>query len=144
MGDLHYIAPEYFSDAPKGVYSDIFSLGVVTYEMLTGLQPFDVDTLTTAMTAQATQKLAFKNVRQLRTDLPFWVNDVLIRALQADSNRRYQSIGDFLTDLNPKSHADDKAKQPLIDKHPVLFWQLVSGILTVLLLLTWLLVALNH
>ena len=144
VGDLHYTAPEYFSDAPKGVYSDIFSLGVVTYEMLTGLQPFDVDTLTTAMTAQTTQKLAFKNVRQLRTDLPFWVNDVLIRALQADSNRRYQSIGDFLTDLDPKSHAEDKAKQPLIDKHPVLFWQLVSGILTVLLLITWLMVALNH
>ena len=69
---------------------------------------------------------------------------MLIRALQADSNRRYQSIGDFLTDLDPKSHVEDKAKQPLIDEHPVLFWQLVSGILTVLLLLTWLLVALNH
>lgn len=140
-GDLHYVAPEYFSDAPKGVYSDIFSLGVVTYEMLTGKQAFDMESIATAHT---TQKLPFKNVRQWRAELPFWVNDVLIRAMQPDSDRRYQAIGDFLTDLDPKSHNSSQRNQPLIEKNPVLFWQLVSGVLFMLLVLVLLFIAVNH
>ncbi len=141
VGDLHYIAPEYFSDAPKGVYSDIFSLGVVTYEMLTGKQPFAVETLSQA---QNSSQLVFKNVHQLRPDLPFWVNDVLLRAMQADSNQRYQAIGDFLSDLDPKSHNSNQNNQPLIEKNPVLFWQLVSLILLVLLITTWFTILLHH
>lgn len=131
VGDLHYTAPEYFSDAPKGVFSDVFSLGVVTYELLTGQQPFDVDTLSNAHTSQ---KLTFKHVQQWRPELPFWVNDVLIRAMQPDSRSRYQGIGDFLADLDPKSHVTPQTHRPLIEANPVLFWQLISAVLLITLI----------
>lgn len=39
-GDLHYAAPEYYTDAPKGVHSDLFSIAVIGYELLTGELPF--------------------------------------------------------------------------------------------------------
>lgn len=132
VGDLHYIAPEYFSDAPKGVYSDIFSLGVLTYELLTGKRPFNVEAIATAST---TQKLTFKNMRQLRPELPFWINDVMIRAMLADSSQRYQAIGDFLIDLDPNSHVIVQDNEPILTKNPVLFWQGVSAILAIVLIL---------
>lgn len=131
VGDLHYTAPEYFADAPKGVYSEIFSIGVMTYEMLTGHQPFDLSSLSQNPTPQ---QLNFKNVRELRPELPYWVNDVLLRAMHPDYQSRYQGIGDFLTELDPKTHTADQANQPLLEKNPVLFWQMVSGGLFILLI----------
>lgn len=139
-GDLHYTAPEYYNHAPKGIHSDIFSLGVMTYEMLTGKLPFEVKELANLKEkVPIGQSLTFIDVRQLRPELPFWVNDVLIRALHPDGASRYQSLGEFLSDLDPACHtsSDSQKSAPLIVRQPVLFWQIVSGILLVLLVVSW-------
>ncbi len=130
-GDLHYTAPEYYGDAPKGIYSDLFSLAVMTYELLTGQRPFTIKQLAHAQG----QELTFNQLSNAQPQLPFWLNDVLIRALHLEYRSRYQSLGEFMSDLDPAHHQqDDTRTLPLFERYPVLMWQITSGVLLLLLM----------
>lgn len=124
MGDLHYTAPEYYTHAPKGIYSDLFSLGVITYEMLTGQLPFEVKALASAHKSGET--LSFTPAKTLNPSLPYWLDEVLIRALHPDIQARYQSLGEFLSDLDPSQHEAQDRQRPLIEQNPLLVWQGIS------------------
>lgn len=132
-GDLHYAAPEYYTDAPKGVHSDLFSIAVIGYELLTGQLPFGSQDL---MNGQQTLVMPAQPLRQ--HNVPSASQQALMRALHPNTNVRYQAIGEFLQDFNPDNSARSRDPEPLIKRNPLLVWHGICFIQTVIIvLLLW-------
>ena len=132
-GDLHYAAPEYYTDAPKGVHSDLFSIAVIGYELLTGQLPFGSQDL---MNSQHTLVMPAQPLRQ--QNIPPVSQQALMRALHPNINVRYQAIGEFLQDFNPDNSARSRDPEPLIKSNPLLVWHGICFIQTVIIfLLLW-------
>ena len=130
-GDLHYAAPEYYSDAPKGVYSDLFSIAVIGYELLTNELPFSSQDLMSSHQANHTLTLPTQLLRQYR--VPAASQQALMRALLANTQARYQAIGEFLQDFNPENHNYISDPEPLIIRNPLLVWHSICFIQFVLI-----------
>lgn len=129
-GDLHYAAPEYYTDAPKGVHSDLFSIAVIGYELLTGQLPFNTQTL---MMPNQTLMMPAQPLRQ--QNVPDASQQALMRALHVNTNARYQAIGEFLQDFNPDNKAHSRDPEPLIKRNPLLVWHGICFIEFVIILL---------
>ena len=129
-GDLHYAAPEYYTDAPKGVHSDLFSIAVIGYELLTGQLPFNTQTL---MMPNQTLLMPAQPLRQ--QNVPDASQQALMRALHVNTNARYQAIGEFLQDFNPDNKAHSRDPEPLIKRNPLLVWHGICFIEFVIILL---------
>src|SRR5690606_11392026 len=74
-GTLQYAAPEYFLGQGGSPRADLFSLGVISYQMLTGQLPYGTE-VAKATTRTAQLRLGYRSVRQYRQDLPAWMDDV--------------------------------------------------------------------
>ena len=97
IGSVHYFSPEHARGGYTDAKSDIYSLGIVMYEMLTGRVPFDADTPVS---------VALKQVQEEPVDpitynesIPISVNRIILKAMQKDPNQRYQNATDMITDL---------------------------------------------
>ena len=105
IGSVHYFSPEHARGGFTDVKSDIYSLGVVMYEMLTGKVPFDADTPVS---------IALKHMQEepvepinLNSHIPSSINKIIMKTLQKDPMLRYQTSMELLQDLkqalkNPK------------------------------------------
>lgn len=136
VGSINYMAPEYIFEQPGMYRSDIFSLGILVYEMLCGKTPFNVPHH--KLKGQASYDLwHYTSIRELRPDLPVWIDLCLQRATSPKPEKRYQALSEFMHDLStPNSKMlSDLAKAPLIERHPLRFWQGLSAILGLALLL---------
>jgi serine/threonine protein kinase/serine/threonine protein phosphatase PrpC len=133
-GDLHYAAPEYYTDAPKGVHSDLFSIAVIGYELLTGELPFSSQAL---MTPPQSLVVPVQPLRQNR--VPAASQQALMRALHSSTQARYQAIGEFLQDFNPDNSNNISDPEPLIIRHPLLVWHSICFIqfIAIILLLVY-------
>ncbi|WP_242678570.1 bifunctional protein-serine/threonine kinase/phosphatase [Psychrobacter pygoscelis] len=132
-GDLHYAAPEYYTDAPKGVHSDLFSIAVIGFELLTGKLPFSSQAL---MNPSQSLIVPAQLLRQHR--VPASSQQALMRALHSNTNARYQAIGEFLQDFNPDNSATLSDPEPLIKRNPLLVWHgicFIQGIIIIILLI---------
>ena len=133
-GDLHYAAPEYYTNAPKGVHSDLFSIAVIGYELLTGQLPFSSQDL---MNPKHTLVMPTQPLRQHK--IPESIQQALMRALHPNSKARHQAIGEFLQDFNPDNKADRREPEPLIARNPLLLWQGICALQAVIIIyLLWL------
>lgn len=128
-GDLYYAAPEYYTDAPKGVHSDLFSIAVIGYELLTGELPFSSQEL---MNPSASLIVPAERLRQNR--VPATSQQALMRALHSSTQARYQAIGEFLQDFNPDNSNDTRDPEPLIIRHPLLVWHSICFIQFVIII----------
>lgn len=98
MGTPEYMSPEQAQGLPNvGPPTDIYALGVVIYEMLTGRMPFKADTPLAMLVARLQQ--APIPPRDFRSDLPLPVEDVIMRALARKPEARYPSAGELVTAL---------------------------------------------
>ncbi len=97
--DVAYLAPEQLCGEPVGAASDVYALGCVVYEMLTGRPPFPGDVTPASRNAAIRARLdqAPPPLTQIRGDdaLPAWVDDVVLGALERDPRQRYGSAGSF-------------------------------------------------
>ena len=96
VGTLEYLAPERALGKPPDARSDIYSLGMVLYEMLTGRLPFVGDTDFDLIRAQLNQKPP--RPREIGIALPPPIEDLLMTALEKDPARRFQDAGTFLAE----------------------------------------------
>ncbi len=136
VGSVNYIAPEYVLGARGQAQSDLFSLGVITYEMLTGKQPFDLHNAHRRLPTHLHQ-WQYRSLRALRKDLPAWVDLTLEKATAPNLRDRYLALSEFVSDLTVPNESMVKkfASAPLLDRNPTAFWKGVSVVLLVLLIL---------
>ncbi len=97
LGTPSYMSPEQLTGRHVDGRSDLFSLGVMLFELVTGQQPFTSDSLATLMYQIANQR--HPDVSQLRPDTPPCLGRVINRALQKDPNRRYACGDEMRADL---------------------------------------------
>lgn len=97
IGSVHYFSPEHARGGFTDEKSDIYSLGVVMYEMLTGRVPFDADTpVSVALKHMQEEPIA---AIVANPNIPIAVNDIIMKSLKKDPNLRYQSATAMLIDL---------------------------------------------
>jgi serine/threonine protein phosphatase PrpC len=132
LGTAQYTAPEYFLGEGGSSRADIFSLGVIAYQMITGALPYGAD-VAKARTRSQQRKLKYRSALDDHRDIPVWVDRALEKAVQADPYRRYGELSEFMFDLrHPNKTFVDAAGPPLIERNPVLLWQAVSFVLACL------------
>jgi serine/threonine protein phosphatase PrpC len=129
LGTAQYTAPEYFLGEPGTTRSDLFSLGVITYQMLTGTLPYGTQ-VAKARTRSAQHKLKYKAALRDDREIPMWVDGALKKAVHPIPHKRYEALSEFLHDLrHPNEAFADKSRLPLAERNPVVFWQAVSLLL---------------
>lgn len=97
IGSVHYFSPEHARGGFTDAKSDLYSLGVVMYEMVTGRVPFDADT-PVSVALKHMQEEPVEPI-ELNLNLPIAVNKIIMRALQKDTTLRYQTASEMLVDL---------------------------------------------
>jgi eukaryotic-like serine/threonine-protein kinase len=111
IGSIGYMSPEQASGKPMDVRSDIFSFGVVLYEMLTGRQPFEGDTDLERL--QAIIHRPARPLAEVSPDLPIGLRMAVEKALEKDPAERYQSMRDLVVDLRRLTRQTGETAPPL-------------------------------
>ena len=107
IGSVHYFSPEHAKGGFTDPKSDLYSLGVVLYEMVTGKVPFSADTPVSVALKHMQEKPT--EPIEINPDIPKSINDIIMKAMQKDINLRYQTATEMLRDLsraikNPNSN----------------------------------------
>ena len=97
IGSVHYFSPEHARGGFTDAKSDLYSLGVVMYEMVTGRVPFDADTPVSVALKHMQEKP--EEPIEVNNHVPVAVNKIIMKALQKDATLRYQSASEMLIDL---------------------------------------------
>ncbi|MEJ8851309.1 protein kinase domain-containing protein [Variovorax rhizosphaerae] len=130
-GTLQYTAPEYFIGRGGTVRSELFSLAVIAYRMLTGQLPYGLDAARIRSPADV-NRLRYVPVRHFRPELPAWLDAVLQKALHPDPVKRQQAVSELAHDLRAPGPEFMRARpMPLIERNPVRFWQATTVVLAV-------------
>lgn len=97
IGSVHYFSPEHAKGGFTDAKSDLYSLGVVMYEMLTGRVPFDADT-PVSVALKHMQEKPVEPVK-LNPSIPFAVNQIIMKAMEKEPSLRYQNATEMIKDL---------------------------------------------
>ncbi|UAW97547.1 bifunctional protein-serine/threonine kinase/phosphatase [Halopseudomonas nanhaiensis] len=129
LGTAQYAAPEYFLGEVGTPRSDLYSLGVITYQMLCGKLPYGAHAAR-AHNRAAQNRLVYRSVLSDTRDIPAWVDEVLRRAVHPNPAKRYAELSEFLYDLRqPNPAFVNRSRPPLLQRNPVAVWQGVSAVL---------------
>lgn len=102
IGSVHYISPEQARGDITDEKSDIYSVGVMLYEMLTGVKPFDADTPIAVALMHMQQNP--KPPRAINDTIPEGLEAIVMRAMQRDASKRYQSASEMIKDIEEFKH----------------------------------------
>ncbi len=131
-GTADYTAPENILGNPPSNRSDIYSLGAIAYEMITGSLPYGKGITSAAMI----KKLRYVPASWLRKDVPAWVDAALENAVRVDPEKRTEALSALTTDLRkPNTALVNSQLRPLIESNPLLFWKLIALLLFVVVVI---------
>jgi serine/threonine protein phosphatase PrpC/serine/threonine protein kinase len=135
-GTPSFMAPELFEGMPANEASDQFALGVTIYRLFTASFPYgEIEPFT---------RPRFRSPAPLsndRPDLPAWLDKAIGRAISLNPGDRYEDVLELIFELE---HGADRAspiiveRKPLYHRNPLLFWQITSAVLAVLLAISFL------
>jgi serine/threonine protein phosphatase PrpC len=141
LGTQQYTAPEYFLGEPATSRSDLFSLGVITYQMLTGKLPYGTQ-IANARTRSQFNGLVYRPASHGDRDVPQWIDGTLEKAVHPNPYKRYDSFSEFLFDLrHPNANYLSTSSTPLIERNPLLFWKSTTIVLALAVIV---LLAMQH
>ncbi len=129
LGTAQYTAPEYLLGEGGSPRSDMFSLGVIAYQMLTGRLPYGSEAARSRTRSQF-KKLRYRSAIDDNREVPAWVDSTLRRAVHCDPDKRYESLSEYTFDLrHPNAKYLGASAPPLIERNPLLFWKCATVIL---------------
>ncbi|MDA7817172.1 bifunctional protein-serine/threonine kinase/phosphatase [Sulfurimonas sp.] len=140
LGTLQYSAPEYFLQDTGTTASDIYSLAVIAYYMLSKKFPYGTN-VAKATTKLAQKKLKYNSLYTDEFEIPYWIDQTLKKALIPNPFYRYSLLSEFTYDMRHPNQKFISNSQPAIYiRHPIAFWKSISFILfSVILYLLYLL-----
>ncbi len=98
IGSVHYISPEQAAGGEIDARTDIYSVGVILYEMLTGKVPFEAESPVSVALKQIQSKATLP--RELNPSIPEGLQEIILHAMEKDLNKRYQSAAQMLRDID--------------------------------------------
>jgi serine/threonine protein phosphatase PrpC len=133
-GTMQYSAPELYLGHEATPRSDLYSLGVIAYQMLTGQLPYG-PRVAAARSRAEQRRLRYTPVTRHNPDVPDWMDAAIAKAVSIDPARRYAEISEFVVDLaKPNPLLASPEPVPLLQRGGVRAWQIVSAILAAMLI----------
>ncbi|NOY65869.1 MAG: protein kinase, partial [Gammaproteobacteria bacterium] len=124
LGTLDYAASEYFRGERGNNRSDIFSLGVITYEMLCGKLPYGK-----ALSESLLKRARYTSLKHYRPEIPAWFDSAIQKSVNLDYEKRYSILSEYIHDISqPNPEFNQRDFQPLMHRNPTLFWKILSAI----------------
>ena len=128
VGTPEYMSPEQVEGKESDQRSDVYSLGVILYEMVTGRSPFNGDTPLSIAVKHKTEKP--QDPWKFNSDIPETLSRVILKCLEKDREERYQNAVELFTDLNRIEEGITTKERPLPRRKPVvrkeergIFWK---------------------
>ena len=134
MGSVHYTSPEQARGGYSDAKSDVYSLGITMFEMLTGRVPFNGDTTVAIAIKHIQEELPYPS--EFAPDIPVAVESIILKCCQKSPDRRYQNMGELVKDLKQSLLTPDEdfvymdysgsegGTRPMTDKE---LWQVRNG-----------------
>jgi serine/threonine protein kinase len=128
-GRLQYSAPELYLGHPASRQSDLYSLGVIAYQMLTGALPYG-PRAAASRTRAALRRLRYVPARELNAAVPDWMDAALAKAVAIDPARRYEELSEFIADLaTPNRRLTGFERGPLLQRGRLRLGQAIDALL---------------
>ena len=128
LGTKNYTAPEYLLGMVGNNKSDLFSLGIICYEMLTGKLPYG-ERLNRDANWRSVGKIQYISALNHNPMVPLWLDGAIEKAVRCDARLRYETLSEFYHDLTHPNESFMTKNLPLIETNPVRVWKLVSALL---------------
>ena len=131
-GTASYIAPERFTGSPHSERTEVYGIGVTLFEAATRAYPYgEIERF------QNPRFTAPRRPARLNSTVPDWLESVLLHAVAAEPTHRYQNYSQLTYDLNHPAQVEPyfAPDAPLLERNPLLAWQLFAAVLAALNLL---------
>lgn len=136
LGTASYAAPEYSVGKSATPRSDLFSLAVISFEMLTGRLPFGGQ-LEKCKTPQDFLSTRYTESFKYNPLVPQWIDSALRKALRFQEERRHADVSEFVYELqHPNPKYLEYRQRPLMERDPLTVWKLLAGLLLLTQLIT--------
>lgn len=128
LGTKNYTAPEYLLGMEGSNRSDIYSLGVLVYNLLTGHLPYG-EKMSRNLNWRTLNKIKYESSIKHNPMIPLWMDGAIHKAVKKDPRSRYDTFSEFLFDLTHPKESFMGQAAPLLERNPASFWKIMCGVL---------------
>ena len=134
LGTAQYSAPEYFLGEQGSTESDVYALGAIAYEMLSGKLPYGMDIARITSTKDR-NRLHYTPLHRTGRSIPVWVDEAIRKATHPVRAKRYQEPAEFVYELrHPNPAYVTRNRPPILERDPLTAWKASTFILAALVL----------
>jgi len=128
LGTKNYTAAEYLLGIAGDSRSDLFSMGVMVYEMMTGHLPYG-DQLKRDINWRTLNKISYQSAINYNPMIPLWMDGAIEKATKLDVKSRYETFSEFLFDLKNPRQIFMNRSVPWVEKDPNTLWKMLALVL---------------